>query len=62
MRKPAEVMAVALLAAVAIAHLLRILLGLQVTVADRHIPMWVSGVAFLVAGGIAVGLWRGRRS
>jgi len=54
-------MATVLLASVSLAHLLRLVFGVQVTVADRLIPMWVSGVAFLVAGAAAWMLWRGAR-
>lgn len=57
--KPATVGAATLLAAVSLAHLLRMLFGLRVTVADQAIPMWLSGVAFLVAGGLSIMLWRG---
>lgn len=56
--KPATHVASVLLAAVSLAHLLRIVFGAQVTVADKVIPMWVSWVAFLVAGGVAIMLWR----
>lgn len=59
--KPATMGAAALLTVVSLAHLMRILFGLRVTVADRHIPMWLSGVAFLVAGGLAIMLWRSAR-
>ena len=61
MTKPGTLMATVLLASVSLAHLLRLVFGVQVTVADRVIPMWVSGVAFLVAGAVAVMLWRGAR-
>ena len=44
-----------------VAHLMRILFGVQVTVADAYVPMWVSGVAFVVAGFLAIMLWRGAR-
>jgi len=50
-----------LLAIVAIAHLVRLVLGIPVTVADKFIPLWVSGVAFVVAGGASVMLWRSGR-
>ena len=59
--KSATYMASFLLAAVSLAHLLRILVGADVTVADRVIPMWVSGVAFVVAGGVAIMLVRETR-
>jgi hypothetical protein len=59
--KPATSLAIVLLGVVSLAHLLRIAFGTQVTIADRVIPMWVSWVAFLVAGGIAIMLWREAR-
>jgi hypothetical protein len=59
--KPALLAATVLLAAVSLAHLLRILFGVRVTVMDEVIPMWVSWVAFLVAGGAALMLWRSAR-
>jgi len=62
MTKPATHMASILLAAVSIGHLLRALFGVQVTLADRLIPMWVSWAAFVVAGGVAVMLWREARN
>ena len=60
--KPATHLASILLAAVSVAHLLRILFGTQVTLADRVIPMWVSWVAFVVAGVVAIMLWREART
>jgi protein-S-isoprenylcysteine O-methyltransferase Ste14 len=60
--KPVTVGATFLLAAVSLAHLLRILFGVRVTVADSVIPMWVSAVAFLAAGGLAILLWRSART
>ena len=59
--KPATHLASVILAVVSLAHLLRIAFGVQVTLADKLVPMWVSGVAFLVAGGAAVMLWREAR-
>ena len=56
--KPATHLASILLAAISLAHLFRILLGIQVTVADTLIPLWMSAVAFVVAGGLAIMLWR----
>ncbi len=61
MTKPGTLVATVLLASVSLAHLLRLVFGVQVTVADRVIPIWVSGVAFRVAGAAAVMLWRGAR-
>lgn len=59
--KPGTLFAVVLLATVSLAHLMRLLFGVQVTLADHIIPMWVSGVAVLVAGGAAMLLWREAR-
>jgi len=59
--KPGTAGATILLAVVSLAHLLRILFGVRVTVADSLIPMWMSGVAVVVAGGLAIMLWRSAR-
>lgn len=56
--KPATLTATVILATVSLAHLLRLLLGVQVTLGDNIVPMWVSVVAFVVAGGTAFMLWR----
>ena len=50
-----------LLTAVAIAHLARVVLGIEATVAGSVVPMWVSIAATVVAGGVALMLWRDRR-
>ena len=59
--KPATVTATILLAVVSLAQLLRAVLGVRVIVGDTVIPIWVSGVAFVVAGGLAFMLWRESR-
>ena len=59
--KPASLMATVLLAAVSIAHLLRLVFGVQMTVADWVVPMWMSGVAVVAAGSVAFMLWRDAR-
>ncbi len=59
--KSATSMAAWLLAAVSVAHLLRLVFGVRVTVADSVVPMWLSGVAAVVAGSVAFMLWRGAR-
>ena len=57
MKKPFTSLASVLLLVVALAHVWRLLTGAQVTIADDIIPMWVSGVGAVVAGGLAVMLW-----
>ncbi|MEO6222856.1 MAG: hypothetical protein ABIP90_06370 [Vicinamibacterales bacterium] len=60
MTQPTRI-AATLLAAVAIAHLGRVVLGIEATVAGDVVPMWVSISAAIVAGGVALMLWRDRR-
>ena len=59
--KPATVAAAILLTVVALLQLLRSVTGVRVMVGDTVIPIWVSVVAFVVAGGLAIGLWREAR-
>ena len=58
MTKPFTITAVVLLSLIALLQLLRFTLGWEVTVNGISIPVWVSGVAFLVAAGLAVMVWR----
>jgi hypothetical protein len=50
-----------LLTVVALAHLARVLFGIEATVAGAIVPMWVSIAATVVAGGVALMLFRDRR-
>ena len=59
--KPFTTAALFILALVAIVHALRVLMGWSVTVNGSDVPMWVSVVAFVIAAGLAVGLWRETR-
>ena len=56
--KPGSLIAVILFSLVAVGHLVRIVLGLHVTVETTAIPMWVSVVGALVPAAVAVKLWR----
>ena len=56
--RAATLAATILLALVAVAHVVRLVLGIEVTVGGNAVPQWVSGVGILVPGAIAVGLWR----
>ena len=60
--KPATHLTTILLAVVSLAHLARIVFATQVTLAHRVIPMWMSWVAFVVAGVLAIMLWREART
>jgi hypothetical protein len=58
MNKPFTVAAVIIFAIVAVMHLLRLVLGWDATIAGTEIPMWVSVASLVIAGGLAIGLWR----
>ena len=57
MKKPFTVIAIVLLSLIAILQLLRFILGWEITVQGVSVPVWASGVAFVVAGGLAVMVW-----
>jgi hypothetical protein len=46
------------LSIIALAQLTRTLLGWPVLVDGYNVPVWMSGVAFLIAGGLAVWAFR----
>jgi len=56
--KPAALLSTVLLGVVALAHLLRLMLRIQVVAAGMEIPMWVSVIGFLVPAALAAALWR----
>ena len=56
--KPFTNVSVVVLAFIAMMQLLRFVMGWEVSVNGVHVPVWVSGVAFLFAGGLAVMVWR----
>ncbi|TMI43144.1 MAG: hypothetical protein E6H41_03320 [Betaproteobacteria bacterium] len=57
MKKPFTVIASVLLSLIAILQLLRFILGWEVTVHGVSVPVWASGIAFVVAAGLAVMVW-----
>jgi hypothetical protein len=59
--RPFTAVAAVVLLVVALAHLIRVVEGWQVTIADSEIPQWVSIVAFVVAGGLSLMLFRESR-
>ena len=59
--KPFTTTTLGLLALVAIVHALRLGLGWSVTLDGADIPLWASVAAFVIAAGLAVGLWRETR-
>jgi hypothetical protein len=60
--KPAALLSAVLLSIVSLAHLLRLLLQVPVVAGGNEIPMWVSGIGFLVPAALAVALWRENRA
>ena len=60
-RRPFTLVAALVFLAVAVAHLLRLLQGWQVTIADDVVPLWVSWVALAVTGLLALMLFRESR-
>ena len=57
MRKPFTVIAVVLLLLIALLQLLRFTMGWEVTLNGVSIPVWASGIAAVVAAGLAVTVW-----
>jgi len=56
--KPFTVIAIVVFALVAVLQLIRVLLGWEVSINGMIVPVWFSGVACIVAGGLSVMLWR----
>jgi hypothetical protein len=56
--KPFSTIAAAVFALIALLHLLRLAYGWEVTFAGWVVPLWLSVVGLIVAGGLAVLVWR----
>ena len=61
MKKPYTTFAILVFSLVALLQLLRFFLGWEILVNGIVIPIWASGIAFVVAAGLAVMLWRETR-
>jgi hypothetical protein len=59
--KPFTTLAVLILALFAIVHLLRLIRGIEVVVGGHTMPLWASAVAAIVAGALALMVWRESR-
>jgi len=55
--KPATMLSMLVLAMVAVGHLLRLVLGVEIRVAGILVPLWVSVIACVVPAGLVVDLW-----
>jgi membrane protein implicated in regulation of membrane protease activity len=60
--KPFTTLAVALLSLIAIMQFTRFVLGWEVTINGVIVPVWLSGIAFVIVAGIAAMLWRESRT
>ena len=60
--KPFTTLAVVVLTLVALVQLLRMVMGWDVVIGGVHIPLWASLIAFVVAGALAVLVWREHRA
>ncbi len=56
--KPFTTIAAILLALVAVAHILRMILGWEITLNGMIVPSWVSLPGFIVPALLSVMLWR----
>ena len=59
--KPFTTIAVVLFALIAVVHLLRLFTGWQVSVVGFSIPVRWSAIGLVVAGGLALMVWREAR-
>ncbi len=59
--KPFTALAILVFTVVAALQLIRVVLGWEVLVDGFKVPLWASGLAFFVAGGLAIMLWREAR-
>ena len=59
--RPFTTIAVLILAILTLAHLYRLIKGLEVVVNGNTVPQWISGVVAVVAGVLALMVWRESR-
>jgi len=59
--KPFTAISIVVFSLVSVLQLIRFVLGWDVSVNGVAIPVWASGMAFIVSGGLAVMLWRENR-
>jgi hypothetical protein len=60
-KKPFTAIATGVFALIALLHIFRLAFGWEVTFQGGVIPLWVSGLGVVIAGGLAIMLWRESR-
>lgn len=55
--KASIVLAIIIMMAVSLGHLLRVIFQLEVTVGEMLIPQWMSVAGFILTGAMAIYLW-----
>jgi len=60
-KKPFTTITIGIFALVALLHVFRLAFGWEVTFRGSGIPLWVSGLGVVIAGGLAVMVWRESR-
>lgn len=60
--KPFTTIAVTVFSLIALLQLLRFVLGWEVMVNGLMMPVWASGIAFVIAAALAIMLWREART
>ena len=59
--KPFTTITVVVLSLIALMQLLRFIFRWEVTLNGAIVPVWLSGIAFVVAAGLAMMVWREMR-
>ena len=52
--KPIALLATVIFGLAAVAHLLRLIIGIEVIIGGIYIPVWMSGIGFVAAGALAI--------
>ena len=61
MKKPFTIITVVLFLLIALLHLLRFVMGWEVTVNEVTVPIRASGIVFVITAGLALLVWRESR-
>lgn len=60
--KPAALVTTLVLCFIALGHLLRLILGIEIVAAGKMIPVWISVLGVIVPAALAAALWRESRA